>query len=128
MRPVIRSLMMLVAVFATFSVAEKASAQQARLEGRLTGATLASGKATFRQQGTSIRLSVEVEDAAPNKLLTITAVRGTQVLSIGTITTDALGFADLNRSGNGAVALRSGDVVVVKAGAATIVSGVLRPK
>lgn len=123
MSSLIRSLMLVAVAFASVGFAQQASAQEVRLEARLTGTSLASGKATFRQKGTTIRLSVEIEDAAPNTAMTITVRRGTRVLPIGSFTTDAFGFADLNRSGANATVLRRGDVVIVRAGTTTVVSG-----
>ncbi len=125
---VLRTLLTLSVVFASFSFAEQASAQEVRLEARLTGSSLASGKATFRQKGRTIRLSVEVEDAASNTAMVITARRGDQVLNIGSITTNSFGFADLNRAGTNATVLRPGDIVEVRAGATLVVSGTIRAR
>ena len=126
MNSVVRMLLVCAVAVVSFSFADRAQAQETRLEARLTGASAASGKATFRQRGTTVRLSVEIEDAAPNTAMTITARRGTQVLTIGSITTDATGFADLNRAGVNATVLRAGDVVVVRAGTTLVVSGTIQ--
>ena len=125
---VLRTLLTLSVVFASFSFTEQASAQEVRLEARLTGSSLASGKATFRQKGRTVRLSVEIEDASRNTDMVITAIRGDQVLNIGSFTTDAFGFADLNRAGASATVLRPGDIVEVRAGATLVVSGTVRAR
>lgn len=128
MSSVVRMLLVCAAAFVSFNVADSVQAQEVRLEARLTGTSAASGKATFRQRGTAIRLSVEIEDAAPNTAMTITARRGNQVLTIGSITTDATGFADLNRAGANATVLRPGDLVIVRAGTVAVVTGTVQSR
>lgn len=68
-----------------------------RLRADLTGSGRASGSADYREivraDGSVVRrFSVEVEDAAPNRLLEI-LVSG---VSIGTVRTNGVGFADFN--------------------------------
>jgi len=67
-----------------------------RLRADLVGSGRASGSADYREierDGRLVRrFSVEVEDAAPNRTLEI-LVSG---VTIGTVTTNAAGFADFN--------------------------------
>ncbi len=46
----------------------------------------------------------------------VTIRRAGKVITVGSFTTSAVGFADLNRSGAGATPLLVGDTVVVQAG------------
>lgn len=71
-------------------------ADEVRLRARLNGDTLASGTADYRERtrrNTSVRrFSVEIEDAAPNTLYTITHNGAV----VGEVMTNEFGFADFN--------------------------------
>ena len=75
--------------------AAAANSNEVRLRAQLTGNTLASGKAKYRERtrGNTLeqRFSVEVEDSTPGDLLAVT-VNG---VTFGTIVVNDLGVAEL---------------------------------
>jgi hypothetical protein len=116
---------MLIAAPAPASAAAGSRADGIRLQTKLTGKTLASGKADYREftnnAGDTVRrLSIEVEDAVPG---TIWGIRHNGVL-IGQLKINNLGGADWNKQSitddpgkQGAVPrMKAGDKITVGPG------------
>ncbi len=90
----------------TANVAAKPA--ETRLEAKLTGNTLASGNADWRQRGSLMRFKAEIEDAAPNRVYQI-QLNGT---SIGEFTTDGFGNAEKQWE-SGAPLMAEGDTITI---------------
>lgn len=102
-----------------------------RLEGRLSGRTLASGKAKFESRDGRAKLSAEVEDTTPGSTVVVIARRGSSVITLGAVPTNAFGVADLNLDtdlGHTVPTLKAGDVIEVQMNGQTLVSGRLAEK
>lgn len=89
-----------------------------RLEGRVRSG-ITQIKATFEAKGSRRKFSTELTRAAANTTFTIVATRSAQPVGQWTITTNGLGFADLNRdtsNGQAVPAMSVGDVVEIRTG------------
>lgn len=86
---------------------------------------LASGKATWEDDGQTLKFSCEVEDVtgAAGDVLSV-EVRG--IGQVGTLTIDEFGFGDLNLEGPDVPVMEAGDRVVVRKDGTPILRGRLR--
>ena len=116
------------------------NADRVRLRARLElvdGSDDGSGNAKWESRADRVRLSVEVEDLGADRTLILDVTRlvdgvVTNVFTV-TITTDAVGFVDLNldsRLGDAVPELQAGDTVSVTdaATAEPVLVGVLMPQ
>ena len=116
------------------------NADRVRLRARLElvdGSDDGSGNAKWESRADRVRLSVEVEDLGADRTLIVDVTRlvdgvGTNVFTV-TITTDAVGFVDLNldsRLGDAVPELLAGDTVSVTDAATgePVLVGVLMPQ
>lgn len=90
----------------TANVAAKPA--ETRLVAKLTGNTLASGGADWRQQGSVTKFKAEIEDAAPNTSYDI-QLNG---VTIGSFTTDGFGNAEKQWE-SGAPKMAAGDTITI---------------
>lgn len=81
---------------------------ETRLVAKLTGNTLASGGADWRQRGNLTKFKAEIEDAAPNTVYQI-ELNGA---SIGEFTTDGFGNAEKQWE-SGAPMMKEGDKITI---------------
>lgn len=90
--------------------------QRVKLEARLSGNTLASGKAKFENRGNRQKFSVEIEDARPNTAYQVDISNAAGRVFRAVVTTNALGGFDLNRDtllGQSVPSISRGDAVAV---------------
>jgi hypothetical protein len=103
-----------------------AQAQEIRLETRLTGTTLASGKARFEQRSTRMKFDVEIQDARANTSYGVIVRRGTSVIYQGTIRTDAFGRGKIDldtTNGHVVPRIQRLDTIAVNLGTTRILGG-----
>ena len=106
-------------------------AQRTRLEARLGGPTLASGKAKFEQRGNRMKYNVELEDALRNTNYSVIIKRGTSSMNGGKIRTNRFGSGEIDldtTEGDQLKQLREGDVIQIWQGNRVVVSGRLRSR
>ncbi len=123
----IATLLFIAMLFST----DQAVAQRTRLEARLGGPTLASGKAKFEQRGRRMKYNVELEDALRNTTYTVVIKRGASSMNGGAIRTNRFGFGEIDldtTEGDQLRQLREGDVVQILIGNRVVVSGRLRAR
>jgi plastocyanin len=90
--------------------------------GRGTAAATADGRADYREEGSSMRLNVEVEDVTPNTTFTIEVSGNT----LGAITTNSFGIAELElntNDGHVVPKILRGDLVQIFQGSELVLSG-----
>ena len=117
--------LLLVLTVPQLQLVEAGGGPETKLEGRLSGTSLASGKAKFEERADRVRFSVQVEDMSSDGNFTV-AVNGAEVSTI----TVAGGLGDLNldtRDGESVPSLKAGDDVEVSSGGVVILFGDLSP-
>lgn len=87
-----------------------------------TAAATADGRADYREEGSSMRLNVEIEDVTPNTAFTIEISGNT----LGAITTNSFGIAELElntNDGHVVPKVLRGDLVQIFQGSELVLSG-----
>ena len=90
--------------------------------GGIAAAATADGRADYREEGSSMRLNVEVEDVTPNTTFTIEVSGNT----LGAITTNSFGIAELElntNDGHVVPKVLRGDLVQIFQGSELVLSG-----
>lgn len=118
-------------MFASLYFGQDVHAQRLKMETRLNGPTLASGKAKYESRGNRRKFNANIEDTAPAMVFTVMIRRGGQAFIAGTFTTNQFGQGGLDiDTGEGfqVPTLMLGDIVEIRMGGVVVVSGALRRK